>query len=211
MTSKTSPPVADDCRARTRDLAELRSAAATLRRGLLELEGAIERLEAGQSAGLGASGTPPARRPNWRRREREEEGRQPQRVQLRVRGRDFGMTLYEGSDAFVALEILRKAGTPLHVDELLAAMLEMGHQASRASLVVTLARLAARETVFERVLDAPNTFTLAKGIIVGKPHVAKEDRRRTRRASGTRATPSRRPAVEGEDAAHERALARSGK
>lgn len=58
----------------------------------------------------------------------------------------------------VAFDILTKAGTPLHINDIIAKAAPLGHRFDRESLVSALTKRVQRADRFTR--SAPNTFAL---------------------------------------------------
>lgn len=58
-----------------------------------------------------------------------------------------------------AVTVLREAGVPLHIDEIIARVKKRGYEAKKTSLGSTLAKLSKQGRIFCRT-QQPNTFAL---------------------------------------------------
>lgn len=85
--------------------------------------------------------------------------------------RELGTALRLGSLPYLAREVLRSVGQPLHAVEILERLNLGGAAARRGSLVTALARLAADRQLFYRVDSEANTF----GLLEWLEPPAKED------------------------------------
>ena len=63
------------------------------------------------------------------------------------------------SDASLAAKVIREAGKPLSISDIMAYLVRKGKRSNKGSVVSTLAKMAKRGRVFYRCVQ-PNTFGL---------------------------------------------------